>query len=78
MIGDYQPSLAYIVETIIQKEEEIQIQGYNPVYRNGKSSNSGGIQAGVRENIINISLELTEDSFKNRSRSCITGKCNTK
>ena len=48
------------------------------MYRNGKSSNSRGIQAGVRDNIINISLELTEDSFKNRSRSCTTGKGNTK
>ena len=37
MIDDYQPALLCIVETHMQKEEEIQIPGYSLVYRNDKS-----------------------------------------
>ena len=59
MIGDYEPALVSIVETHTQKEEEIQIPGYSLVYCNDRSANSGGILIGVRDNIKNISLELT-------------------
>ena len=51
MIGDYQPSLICIVETHMQKEEEIQIPGYSLVYCNDRSADSGGILIGVRDNI---------------------------
>ena len=39
MIDDYQPALVCIVETHMQKEEEIQIPGYSLVYRNGVRDN---------------------------------------
>ena len=55
MIDDYQPALVCIVETHMQKEEEIQIPGYSLVYRNDRSANSGRILIGVRDNIKNIS-----------------------
>ena len=45
-----------------EKEEEIQIPGYSLVYRNNRSANSGGILIGVRDNIKNISLELTQEN----------------
>ena len=54
MIDDYQPSLVCIVETHMQKEEEIQIPGYSLVYRNDRSAKSGGTLIGVRDNIKNI------------------------
>ena len=44
------------------KEEEIQIPGYSLVYRNDRSTNSGGTLIGVRDNIKNISLELTQEN----------------
>ena len=62
MIDDYQPALVCIVETHMQKEEEIQIPGYSLAYRNDRSANSGGILIGVRDNIKNISLELTQEN----------------
>ena len=62
MIDDYQPALVCIVETHMQKEEEIQIPGYSLVYRNDRSAYSGGILIGVRDNIKNISLELTQEN----------------
>ena len=62
MIDDYQPSLVCIVETHMQKEEEIQIPGYSLVYQNDRSAKSGGILIGVRDNIKNISLELTQEN----------------
>ena len=51
MIDDYQPALVCIVETHMQKEEEIQIPGYSFMYHNDRSANSGGILIRVRNNI---------------------------
>ena len=62
MINDYQPALVCIVETHMQKEEEIQMLGYSLVYRNDRSANSGKILIGVTNNIKNISLELTQEN----------------
>ena len=59
MIDDYQPALVCIVETHMQKEEEIQMPGYSLVYRNDRSANSGGM---LIDNITNISLELTQEN----------------
>ena len=67
MIDNYQPSLVCIIETHIQKEDEIQISGYSFVYRNDRSTNSGGILIGVRDNIKNISLELTQENKMGQS-----------
>ena len=46
----------------MQKEKEIQIPAYSLVYRNDRSANSGGILIGVRDNMKNISLELTQEN----------------
>ena len=62
MIDYYQPSLVCIVETYMQKQEEIQIQGYSLVCDNDRSANSGRTLVGVRDNIKNISLELTQEN----------------
>ena len=59
MLDDYQPSLICILETHMQKEEGIQIPGYSLVYCNDRSANSRWTLIGVRDNIKNISLELT-------------------
>ena len=72
MIDDYQPALVCIVETNMQKEEEIQIPGYSLVYRNDRSAYSGGtlismLYLGVRYNIENISLELTQENKVGKS-----------
>ena len=61
MIGDYQPALAWIVEIHMQKEEENQIPDYSLVYSNARSANSGGTLIGVRDNIKDISLKLTQE-----------------
>ena len=39
MINDYQPALVCIVETLVQKQEEIQIPGYSFLYHNDRSAN---------------------------------------
>ena len=67
MIDNYHPSLVCIIETHIQKEDEIQISGYSFVCRNDRSTNSGGILIGVRDNIKNISLELTQKNKMGQS-----------
>ena len=67
MKDDYQPSLVCIVETRMQKYEEIQISCYSLVYRNDRSANSGGILIGIRDNIKNISLELSQENMVGQS-----------
>ena len=62
MIDDSQPALICIVETHMQKEEKIQIPGHSLVYRNDRPVNSGGILIEVRDNIKNISSELTQEN----------------
>ena len=62
MIDDYQPALVCIVETHMQKKEEIQIPGYSLVYCKERSAKSGGILSGVKDNIKNISFELTQEN----------------
>ena len=62
MIDDYQSALVCIVETHMQKEEEIQMPGYNLWNCNDRSANSGGILIGVRDNVKNSSLELTQEN----------------
>ena len=46
----------------MQKKEEIQIPGYSLVYCKERSANSGEILTGVRDNIKNISFELTQEN----------------
>ena len=74
MMDDYQPALVCILETHMQKEEEIQIPGYSLVYRNDRSANSGGILIGVRDNIKNISLELTQENKVSQKSLDLTHK----
>ena len=45
----------------MQKEEEVQIPDYSLVYSNARSANSGGTLIGVRDNIKDISLKLTQE-----------------
>ena len=47
-ISDYQPILICLVETHLQKEEEIRIPGYSQIFRNDRSGNSGGIMLAVK------------------------------
>ena len=39
-ISGYLPILICLVETHLQKEEEIRIQGYSEIFRNDRSGNS--------------------------------------
>ena len=54
-INDYQSILICLliclVETYLQKEEEIGIPGYRQIFRNDRSANSGGIILAMKENI---------------------------
>ena len=43
--------LICLVETYLQKEEEIGIPGYRQIFRNDRSGNSGGIILAMKENI---------------------------
>ena len=60
-INDCQPILMRLVETHLQKEEEIRIPGYSQIFRNDRSGNSGGIMLAVKENIKTVTLEVTQE-----------------
>ena len=60
-ISDYQPILIYLVETRLQKEEEIRMPGHSQIFRNNRSRNSGGIRLAVKENIRTVTLEVIQE-----------------
>ena len=49
IVADSQPNLLCLVETHMQEEEEIRIPGYETIYQNDKTSNSGGIVIAVKD-----------------------------
>ena len=60
-ISDYQPILICLVETHLQKEKEIRIQGYSQIFRNNRSGNSRSIKLAVKQNIKTVTLELAQE-----------------
>ena len=50
-ISEYQSILIRLVETHLQKEEEIRIPEYYQIFRNVRSRNNGGIMLALMENI---------------------------
>ena len=60
-ISDYQPILIWLVETHVQKEEEIRIQRYSQIFYNDRSGNTGGIVLKVKENIKAFTLEAPQE-----------------
>ena len=60
-ISDYQPILICLVETHLQREEEIRIPGYSQIFRNNRSGDNGGIILAVKENIKTVTLEVGQE-----------------
>ena len=60
-ISDYQPILICLVETHLQKEEEIRIPGYSQIFHNDRPGNSGGIMLVVKENIKTVTSEVAQE-----------------
>ena len=60
-ISDYQPILTCLVETHLEKEEEIWMPGYSQIFRNGRSGNSGDIMLPVKDNIKTVTLEVAQE-----------------
>ena len=53
--------LIWLVETHLQKEEEIRIPGYSQIFRNDKSQNGGDIVLAVKGNIRTDILEVAQE-----------------
>ena len=60
-ISGHQPILICLVETQLQKEEEIRIPGYGQIFCNDRSGNSGGIMLAAKGNIKTVTLEVTQE-----------------
>ena len=58
---DGQPNLLGLVETHIQVEEKITL-GYKIIYRDDKTSNSGGIIIGVKDAIKTTTIQVMQES----------------
>ena len=57
VIDDYKPSLIWLVEKNLAKEQKISIPGYR-IYRNDGMKNSKGMSAAVRSSVKIVSLEV--------------------
>ena len=60
LVDDCQPNLLCLVETHMQEEEEITIPGYETVYRNDKTSNSGGIMITAKDTLKTITMQVAQ------------------
>ena len=58
LVDDCQPNLLCLVETHMQEEEKITIPGYETIYRNDKTSNSGGIMIAVTDTMKTITMQV--------------------
>ena len=52
--------LKCLVETHMQKEEEIRMSGYSQIFSHDRSGNSGGIKLTVKENIKAVTIEVAQ------------------
>ena len=59
---DCQPNLLCLVETYMQEGEEITIPGYETIYRNEKTSNSGGIIIAVEETMKTKTMQVKQET----------------
>ena len=94
LVDDCQPNLLCLVEIHMQEKQEIKITGYETIYRNDKTSNSGGILIAVKDTLKTITMKVKEKTEigqtlwillnnqkkENKSRSdiCSTRRCDTK
>ena len=62
LVDDCQPNLLCLVETHMQEEEEITIPGYETIYRNDKTSNSGGIIIAVKDTLKTITMQVKQET----------------
>ena len=62
LVDDCQPNLLCLVETHMQEEEEIGMPGYETMYQNGKTSNSGGIIISVKDTMKTITMQLKQET----------------
>ena len=55
---EYQkPTIFCLVETHLEKDEEVAIPGYETIYRNDKAANSGCILVAVKDNIKTVTMQ---------------------
>ena len=57
LVEDKKPTIDFLVETHLQKEEKVAIPVYETIYRNDKTANSGEILVAVKDNIKSVTME---------------------
>ena len=62
LVDDCQPNLLCLGETHMQEEEEIIIPRYGTIYRNDKTSNSGGIIIAVKDTMKKITMQVKQET----------------
>ena len=62
LVDDCQANLLCLVETHMQKEEEITILGYDTIYWNDKTSNSGVTIIAVKDKMKTITMQVKQEA----------------
>ena len=57
LVEDQKPRTVCLVDTHLEKEEEVAIPGYETIYRNDKTTNIGGILVAVKDNIKTVTMQ---------------------
>ena len=62
LVDDCQSNLLCVVETHTQEEEEIEMPGCDTIYKNDKTSNSGGILITVKDTLKTIFMHVKQEA----------------
>ena len=62
LVDDWQSNLLCVVETHTQEEEEIEMPGCDTIYKNDKTSNSGGILITVKDILKTIFMHVKQEA----------------
>ena len=60
LLIELKPTLICLVETHLSETESIHIEGYDTIFRNDRTSGSGGIIVAIANPLKNIVVEVTD------------------
>ena len=78
LVEDQKPRIVCLVEIHLEKEEEVAIPGYETIYRNDETTNSGGILVAVKDNIKTVTMQTHKQEQVGEGLRILTDNKKTK
>ena len=78
LVEDQKPRIVCLVERHLEKEEEVAIPGYETIYRDDETTNSGGILVAVKDNIKTVTMQTHKQEQVGEGLRILTDNKKTK